>query len=125
MSDELVRLVEGEKRGTDALASMSVVMFLSAAILAFRMVAPLGYACFTITGLCLVSWLNKRRALKKLLQRRNEIAGVEKISWLGRPAVRVRFLGGGDITLPTWNHDRERVVSLLERRELPAARLLK
>jgi hypothetical protein len=125
MSDELVRLVEGEKRGTDALASMSVVMFLSAAILAVRMVAPLGYACFAITGLCVVSWLNKRRALRRLVQRRNEIERVTKISWLGRPALQVKFLGGGEITLPTWNHDRERVAALLEKRELPPARLLR
>ena len=125
MSDELVRLVEGEKRGTDALASMSVVMFLSAAILMSRFLLPLGYAFFAITGLSVVAWLNKRRALRKLLQRRNEIETVSRTHWLGRPALCVRFVDGGTITLPTWNHDRERVVALLEKRELPAARLLK
>ena len=125
MSDELVRLVEGEKRGTDALASMSVVMFLSAAILLMRFLPPVGYMFFGVTGLSVVSWLNKRRALRSLLHRRNEIAGVDRTHWLGRPALRVRFLGGGEITLPTWNHDRERVVALLEKRELPPARLLR
>jgi hypothetical protein len=125
MSDELVRLVEGEKRGTDALASMSVVMFLSAAILMSRFLLPVGYALFAITGLSIVAWLDKRRALRKLLQRRNEIESVNKVSWLGRPALLVKFVGGGTITLPTWNHDRERVVALLEKRELPTAKLLR
>jgi len=125
MSDELVRLVEGEKRGTDALASMTVVMFLSAAILVSRFLEPLGYAFFAITGLSVVSWLAKRRALRSLLHRRDEIAGVDRIRWLGRPALLVRFLGGGSITLPTWNADRERVVALLEKRELPPAKLLR
>jgi hypothetical protein len=125
MSDELVRLVESEKRGTDALASMSVVMFLSAAILMSRFLLPVGYALFGITGLSIVSWLNKRRALRRLLHRRNEIAAVSRGRWLGRPALHVKFLGGGEITLPTWNHDRERVAALLEKRELPTAKLLR
>lgn len=125
MSDELVRLVEGEKRGTDALASMATVMFLSAAILASRFVPVLGYAFFTVTGASVVAWLNKRRTLRRLLRHRNEITDVQRISWLGRPALRIHFLGGSEITLPTWNHDRERVFLLLEKRELPTAKLLR
>jgi hypothetical protein len=125
MSDELVRLVEGERRGTDALASMSVVMFTSAAILLSRFISPLGYAFFAITGLSVVSWLKKRRALRKLLHRRNEIEAVDRIKWLGRPALRIVFVDGASLTLPTWNHDRERVLSLLGKRELPPARLLR
>ena len=54
-------------------------------------------------------------------------AGIDAdLAWLGiRPALRVRFLEGGSVTLPTWNHDRERVFTLLSHRELPPARLLK
>lgn len=124
MSDELVRLVEMEKSGADALASISVVLFVSAGFAMSRFFAA-GYGLFAIAGGCVLLWLVKRRALGRLLHRRNEIAAIERIRWLGRPAVRVQFLGGGAITLPTWNADRERVVALLEKRELPAARLLK
>jgi len=125
MTDELVRLVETEKRGADALMSLQFVIFMSAGIFATRVLGPLGYAVFAIAGASVVSWLLKRRGLGRLLSRRNEIEGVQRIRWLGRPAVRVAFLGGGAITLPTWNEDRERVVKLLQKHELPPARLLR
>jgi hypothetical protein len=125
MSDELVRLVESEKRGADALASLSVVTFLSAALITSRFFGPFGYGFFAIAGGSALLWMVKRRALGRLLHRRNEIDRVERVRWLGRPVVRVDFRGGGAITLPTWNADRERVVALLETHDLPPARLLR
>ena len=125
MSDELVRLVDMEKSGADALASISLVLFVSAGFAMSRFFGLVGYGFFFVAGGSVLLWLTKRRALGRLLHRRNEIERVERTRWLGRPAVRVRFLGGGAITLPTWNADRDRVVALLEKRELPPARLLK
>jgi hypothetical protein len=125
MTDELKTLVVVEKRGLDAIAGLTMIMGGAIAYSALRMLPVFGYAIFAgvlaIVGRC----LHRRRALGKLLAQRNEIAGVDRITSLGRPALRVRFLAGGSVTLPTWNHDRERVFTLLSHRELPPARLLK
>ena len=125
MTDELKTLVVVEKRGLDAIAGLTMIMGGAGAYWALQMLPVFGYAIFAgvlaIVGRC----LHRRRALGKLLAQRNEIAGVDRITSLGRPALRVRFLEGGSVTLPTWNHDRERVFTLLSHRELPPARLLK
>ena len=125
MTDELKTLVVVEKRGLDAIAGLTMIMGGAGAYWALQMLPVFGYAIvlgvLAIVGAC----LHKRRALGKLVARRNEIAGVDRITSLGRPALRVRFLEGGSVTLPTWNHDRERVFTLLSHRELPPARLLK
>jgi len=125
MKDELVALVTAERRGLDAVAGLTLIIGGSVATCALRMIAAAGYALFLVTAAIVGSCLRKRRAFGTLLARRNEIADVERIHSLGRPALRVRFLGGGVVTLPTWNHDRERVLTLLEKRELPAARVLR
>ena len=125
MTDELKTLVVVEKRGLDAIAGLTMIMGGAGAYWALQMLPVFGYAIvlgvLAIVGRC----LHRRRALGKLLAQRNEIAGVDRITSLGRPALRVRFLEGGSVTLPTWNHDRERVFTLLSHRELPPARLLK
>jgi hypothetical protein len=125
VTDELTTLVVTEKRGFDAISGLTMIMGGAGAFWALRMFPMIGYALFVVTLAIVGSCLHKRRALGKLLVRRNEIAGVDKIQSLGRPALRVRFLEGGSVTLPTWNHDRERVFTLLSHRELPPARLLK
>jgi hypothetical protein len=125
MTDELTALVVAEKRGLDAVSGLTVIMGGAGVFAALRVLPSAGYALFaTVVGV--VGWcLRKRRALGKLLARRNEIGRVERTTELGRPALRVYFLGGGSVTLKTWNHDPDRVFTLLSKRELPPARLLK
>ena len=125
MTDELKTLVVAEKRGLDAISGLTLIMGGAAAYTMLRMFPIAGYWLFLVTMGAVALCVRKRRALGKLLARRNEIAGVDRVTSLGRPALRVRFLGGGTVTLPTWNHDRERVFTLLSHKELPPARLLK
>jgi hypothetical protein len=125
MTDELQTLVVAEKRGLDAIAGLTLIMGGAAAYTMLRMFPIVGYWLFLVTMGAVALCMRKRRALGKLLARRDEIAGVDRVTSLGRPALRVRFLGGGNVTLPTWNHDRERVFTLLSHRELPPARLLR
>jgi hypothetical protein len=125
MTDELSALVTTERRGYHAIAGLTLIMGSSAAFMALGMWAPVGSALFFATAALAVMCLRRSRALRKLLSRRNEIAGVDRVTSLGRPALRVRFLDGGSVTLPTWNHDQDRVLTALSHRELPPARLLK
>jgi hypothetical protein len=124
MTDELHALVVTEQRGLAASATLSGIVFGAMAFFALRMFPHAGYVLMVATCAFVTSCLVKRHGLGKLLDQRNQIARVDRVDTLGRPALRVHFLGGGGVTLPTWNHDRERVFALLERRELPPARLL-
>jgi hypothetical protein len=125
MTDELRALVTTERRGYHAIAALTLIMGSSLAFMLLGMWVPIGSATFFATAAVAVTCVHRSSALRKLLSRRSEIAGVERITSLGRPALRVRFLEGGSVTLPTWNHDRERVFTLLSHKELPPARLLK
>jgi hypothetical protein len=125
VNDELRALVTTERRGYHALGALTLIMGSSLAFLVTGMSVPLGLALFLATAGVAVGCVYRSSTLRRLLVRRNDIDSVERIVSLGRPALRVRFLGGGSVTLPTWNHDRERVFTLLEHRELPPARLLK
>jgi hypothetical protein len=125
VTDELTALVVTERRGLDAISGLTMIMGGAGAFWGLRMFPMAGYALFVLTLAIVGSCLYKRRVLGKLLVRRNEIDRVDRIKSLGRPALRVRFLGGDEVTLPTWNHDREHVLTLLSHRELPPARLLK
>ena len=123
--NELVLVVEREKRGLSALLGFSTFTFffvLYAVYLVWPISLPLPIAAWLASCALIV---RKRRRYDRLLRDRAGIEGIERLQWLGRPALRVRFLAGGSIRLPTWNVDRERVVSLLEMRELPAARVLR
>jgi hypothetical protein len=125
VTDELTALVVAEKRGLDAISGLTMIMGGAAAYTMLRMFPIAGTWLFLVTLGTVAFCIRKRRALGKLLARRYEIAGVDRITSLGRPALRVRFLEGGSVTLPTWNHDRERVFTLLSHKELPPARVLK
>jgi hypothetical protein len=125
VTDELTTLVTTEQRGYNALALLTMTIGFLVAVPAMLMFHAFG--TFVVLGTMAVALNCARRssALRKLLVRRNEIEKVERITSRGRPALLVRFIGGGSVTLPTWNHDRERVFTLLSTRELPQARLLK
>lgn len=125
MTDELKTLVVAEKRGLDAISALTMIMGGAGVFVALPMF-PAGAYALLITVASVVGWcMRKRRALGKLLVRRNEIERVDRTTDLGRPAFRVYFLGGSSVTLKTWNHDPDHVMALLSQRELPPARLLK
>jgi len=125
MTDELRALVTTERRGYHAIAGLTLIMGSSAAFMALGMWMPVGSALLFATAAVAIMCVRRSSALRKLLLRRNEIAGIDRITSLGRPALRVRFLEGGSVTLPTWNHDQDQVLTLLSHKELPPARLLK
>lgn len=125
MTDELTALVVAEKRGLDAVVGLTMIIGGALVFAALRVIPVIGYvlplSMLGLVGHC----LRKRHALGKLLARRNEIERVDRTVELGRPALCVHFLGGGSVTLKIWNHDPDRVFTLLSKRELPTARLLK
>ena len=123
--NELELVVEREKRGLSALLGVSTFAFffaLYAVYLVWQIALPLPISAWLVSCALIV---RKRRRYDRLLHDRAGIEGIERLQWLGRPALRVRFLSGGEIRLPTWNVDRERVVALLGVRELPEARVLR
>ena len=123
--NELELVVEREKRGLSALIGASTFAFffaLYAVYLVWQIALPLPIAAWVASCALIV---RKRRRYDRLLHDRAGIAGIERLQWLGRPALHVRFLSGGSIRLPTWNVDRERIFDLLQRRELPPARVLR
>lgn len=123
--NELVRLVEGERREQAAIAV--------GALFGLGVVGALISAVWTAGGVILAASgvvgatraLHRRRQFGRLLDASVEIERVERVNWLGRPALRVTFVRSDDITLPTWNADRERIFELLQRRELPPARVVR
>ena len=98
MRDELVYLVETERRELAATSPLTSVML---GVAAFEVAAPWAIAAWAF-GLVLVIVMArayaKDTAYKKLLDQRNEIASVERVTSVRRPAVRIRFVDGGTIT---------------------------
>jgi len=122
--NELVRLVEAERREQTAIAVGALVGLGFIGVLT---------AQFWVGGLALVVLgliggtraFHRRNQLGRLLDDTCEIERVERITWLRRPALRVLVATGDVITLPTWNADRERIFELLQHRELPPARVVR
>lgn len=125
MSAELTQLVVAERRGNTAVMALESASIGPAAFVLTQFWPAVGGAIFAVLAVLLAVGLAKRRALGKLLDAHDEISRIDRVTWLGRPAVRVRFERGGRVTLATWNSDRERVIAALETRELPEARLLR
>lgn len=125
MRGELIHLVETERRGNAATGRLVFVVGSLLGLAAGGMWPIAGWTVFAILAVIVVRLIAKDRAYRRLLDSSTEIAQVERVTSLRRPALRVRFRGGGGLTLPTWNYDREQVVAQLERRELPPARLLR
>lgn len=123
--NELVRLVQGERREQAAIATGALVGLgiIGGLIAAFWATGGLILAGLGIIGGTRA--LHRRYQLGRLLDPKVEIERVERVTWLHRPALRVTFVRSYEITLPTWNADRERIFDLLQRRELPPARLLR
>ncbi|HSN25396.1 MAG TPA: hypothetical protein VLT45_03900 [Kofleriaceae bacterium] len=123
--NELALLVDREKKGLASLIGVATLGWFFVASAAYMIWAP-AVTVATLGWLgCYALYARKVRRYNRLLSDHAGIERIERVDWLGRPAVRVCFAGGATVRLPTWNHDRERVIALLETRELPAARLLR
>jgi len=123
--NELVCLVEGERREQAAVATGAFVGFGVVGGLITILFLAAGLAVIGLGLLGATRALRRRHQLGRLLDEKCEIERVERVTWLRRPALRVALAGGGTIMLPTWNTDRERIFEILQRRELPPARVVR